>query len=171
MHGGKCDVRIVCLEHRLSFSTRVPVQSLTIANQRRTLTRILSPSSMWKTSAHLPRMVFEPTTLRSAISLTIRTPPLPANLKVLNFRQWNQSGFTNPFKIISSYQHFQIPHIYTTFLVCNATSQQWKSMRKSWSHVFCQQRVMIVLTAWWSLHYISTFWRPFTAYINRTILL
>ena len=26
-----------------------------------------------------------------------------------------------------------------------------------WSRVFCQERVMIALTAWWSLHYINHF--------------
>ena len=48
----------VCVEHRLSFSTRVPMQSLITANQRWTLTvtRILSPSSIWWNSAHLPWM-------------------------------------------------------------------------------------------------------------------
>ena len=52
----------------------------------------------------------EPTTSRLTICLTTRTPPLIANLKTLNFRQWNQSWFSNPLSIISSYQHFQIPH-------------------------------------------------------------
>ena len=138
----------MCQKHRLYFSTRVPVQSLITANQRRTLTSILSSRYMWKISAHLPWMGFEPTTFWSTISLTIRIPPLIAHFKVLNFRKWNQSGFSNPLKIISSYQHFQIPHVYTTCLACNATIQQllsWKSMRKSCSHVFCKQRVMIAL--------------------------
>ena len=159
----------VCRLHRLPFSTRITVQSLIIAKHRSTVTRILSPTSMWKTSAHLnhlPWLGFEPITFWSTISLTIRTPPLLVNLKVLNFRQWNQSGFSNPLKIISSYQHFQIPRVCATFMTCNATSQQmmrWKSMRKSWSHGFGQQQVMIPSTAWWSWHYLNTFWRTFTA--------
>ena len=62
-------VYVLCLEHRLSFSTRVPMQSLTTANQWRTLKLILSPSSMWKTSARLPWMGFEPTTYRSTICI------------------------------------------------------------------------------------------------------
>ena len=40
---GICDARVctvLCLAGRISFSTRVPVQSPTTANQRRTLTRI-----------------------------------------------------------------------------------------------------------------------------------
>ena len=97
-----------CLEHLPSFSTRVPVQSLITANHRRTLTRILSPNSMWKTPAHLMWMGFEPTTFDD--NLTIRILPLLANFTALNFRQWNLSGFSNPVKIISCCQHFQIPH-------------------------------------------------------------
>ena len=136
----------LCLEHRISFSTWVPVQSQSpiTANQQRTLlTRILSPSSIWKTSTHLPWMRFE-STIWSTISLTTRAPPLLAKLKALNFRQWNQSGFSDHLKIISSYRHFQIPCVYTTFLACSATDQQlsrWKSMKKSWSHLFCQHWV------------------------------
>ena len=51
---GICDSRVctvLCLAGRVSFSTRVPVQSLTTANQRRTYTRILSPISIWRTRA------------------------------------------------------------------------------------------------------------------------
>ena len=62
------------------------------------------------------------------------------------------------FEIISSYQYLQIQPVYKTFLVCKATSQQllhWKNMRKSWSHVFGQKRVMTAFTARWSLCYIN----------------
>ena len=58
------------------------------------------------------------------VCLTNRTPSLLANLKALNFRQWNQSGFSNPLQIISSYEHFKIQYVLTIFLVWNATSQQ-----------------------------------------------
>ena len=105
----------VCLEHRLFFSTRVPVQSLITANQRRTLTHVCL-SFMLKTSAHRRWMGFEPTTSWSTISLAIRTPPLLANFKALNFRQWT---LWRSFPVINI---FQIPHVCTTFLVCNATS-------------------------------------------------
>ena len=106
------------------------------------------------------------------LCLTTSTPPWLVNFQVLNFRQWNWSEFSNHFKIISSYQHFQIQHVDTTFLVCNATSQQlfsWKNMRKSWGDVFCQKRLMIAFTAWRSLCYRNTFCRTFTAYIERII--
>ena len=52
---GTCDARVrtVCVQHVgwVSFSTRAPAQALTTTNQRRTQTRILSPSSMWWTAA------------------------------------------------------------------------------------------------------------------------
>ena len=88
-----------------------------------------------------------------SLYLTNGTAPLIPNLKAFNFMQW----IVNHFKIISSNQPFQIPRVYITLLVCNATSQQllsWESTRKSWSHVFCQQRVIIALTAWWPLDYV-----------------
>ena len=44
----------LCLARRGSFSTGVPVQSLTTANQRRTLTRILSLCSIWWTRHRKP---------------------------------------------------------------------------------------------------------------------
>ena len=50
-HMGCSCVYCLCLAGRVSFSTRAPVQSLTTANHKRTLTRILSPSSMWRTPA------------------------------------------------------------------------------------------------------------------------
>ena len=55
---------------------------------------------------------FEPTTVWSTDSLTIRNPPLLANLKMLNLRQCNQSGFSNPLKTIASYKHSQVPQVY-----------------------------------------------------------
>ena len=41
----------LCPLGRVSFSTQAPVQSLTTVNQRSTLIRILSHSSMWRTLA------------------------------------------------------------------------------------------------------------------------
>ena len=52
-----CDARVctvLCLAGRVSFSTRVPVQSLTTANQRRTQIRILSSSSVEDPSHQKP---------------------------------------------------------------------------------------------------------------------
>ena len=46
------------LAGRVWFSTQAPVQSLTTANQRRTLTRILSTSSIWRTPAIESRYSF-----------------------------------------------------------------------------------------------------------------
>ena len=51
-------VYCLCLAGQVSFSTRAPVQSLTTVNQRRTETRILSPSSMWRTPATESRYSF-----------------------------------------------------------------------------------------------------------------
>ena len=169
----QCSDVHVCQEHRLYFSARVPVQSPICANQWRTLTRILSLSSMWSTPA--VDGIRTHNLWIDNLCLTTRTPPLLANLKGLNFRPRNHSGFSNYLKIIFSYQqllHFQIPHVYTKLFACKATLQQllsWKSMRKSWSNVFCKQRMMITFTAWWSLHYINAFWRTFTVYIQRMI--
>ena len=53
--GTFCSVYIVpgmyclCLARRVSISTRAPVQSLTIGNQTRTHTYIISHSSLWRT--------------------------------------------------------------------------------------------------------------------------
>ena len=101
MHGGICDVRvcIVCLEHLLSFSTRVLVQSLITANQRRTL--------YFKSQPYLEDLgrsavdgIRTHNILIDNLCLTTRTPPLIANLKALNFKQWHLYGFSNPLKII-----------------------------------------------------------------------
>ena len=51
-------VYCLCLAGRVSFSTRAPEQSLTTANQRRTWTRILSSSFMWRTPATESRYSF-----------------------------------------------------------------------------------------------------------------
>ena len=48
----------LCLAGPVSFSTRAHVQSLTTANQRRTYTRILSPSSLSRTPATESRYSF-----------------------------------------------------------------------------------------------------------------
>ena len=82
------DVRecILCLAHRLSFSTRVSVQYLSTATQQRILTRTLSPITMWKIFAYLMWMGFELTTSRLTICLTTSTPSLLTILNALNFR-------------------------------------------------------------------------------------
>ena len=135
----------VCLEHRLSISTRVPMQSLITSNQRRTLTRILSPSSMLKTSAHLPCVGFE-TTFWTTISVAIRTPLLLANLKAFTFRPLNQSECANPLKIISSYQHFEIPHVYKHYWLATLQVSSWCAGRAWGNH----EVAFSVNSEWWS---------------------
>ena len=82
--------------------------------------RVLSTGSMWKTSIHLPWMGIWTNISRSTICFTNRIPPLLANLKALNFQQW----ILKPFEYHFQLSPFPSPTCYTTFLVCNATSQQ-----------------------------------------------
>ena len=174
--GDICDVRlrIVCLEHTLSFSTRAPAQSLITANQRRTLYFKYQPCVEDLGSPAVDGLRTNNVVIDN-LYLIIKTQPLLANLKALNFKQrnhWNQSRFSNPLKIISRYQHLQILHFFYKIPGLQryqSATDALKVLRKSWSHVFCQQQLMIVLAAWWSLHYINTFWRTFTAYIERMI--
>ena len=51
-------VYCLCLAGQVLFSTRAPVKSLTTANEQRTYTRILSPSSMWRTPATESQYLF-----------------------------------------------------------------------------------------------------------------
>ena len=88
--------------------------------------------------------------------LAKRSPPLLENLKGISGK-----GISPDSKIrwrsFYIYQHFRIIYVYTTFLACNTTSQQLligNSMRKSWSHVFCQYRVMTALMIIESQKYI-----------------
>ena len=119
-----CDVRvcIAYLEHRLTFPTRVSVQSLTTANQWRTLICIFK-SQLYMKELRPPALDGIRINNFSIDNLTTRTPPIIWNLKGLNFRQWNRSGFLNLMKIISIYQHFQIPRLYNILGLQHYTSQ------------------------------------------------
>ena len=81
----------VCQEHRLSFSNRVPVTGV-ITDHRQSAKdtdTYYKSRPMWKTLAHLPWLGFEPiTSCRQSVLLLL------ANIKALNFKQLNQSGFS-----------------------------------------------------------------------------
>ena len=128
---------------------------------------------MWKPSVHLPWIGFEPTTSWSTICFLPvrlhRTLPIWKRLISGNEVRLDSQTIWRSFPVINiskSYMFIQDSS------ACNATSQQLmrcKSVRRSWSQVFCQQR------RWWSSswqlddHYINTFWRTVTAYIDRVI--
>ena len=149
-----CDVRVcmmcVCRTSAILFGPskayRCSHWSLSISKGQifyiLTLTRILGPSYVEDLGP--PAMMgFEPTTPWSTTSLTSRTPPLLANLKVHNFRQWHQSVFSNPWRSVSiSKSHMFIQHSWLAKLrISNCCAE------RTWGN---HEVTFSVNSEWWS---------------------
>ena len=151
-------------EYRLSFSPGVTVHSLTTVNQQKTPTSILSPSANGRPGPTCQECDSNTTSwvITCVLSLGLHCSlqnwkrPISGN-GISLYSHTQLSTFSNPaylYKIIGLQRY-------------RSSMLSWKSMRKSWSHVFCLQWVMIALTAWGSLHCIKTFWRTLISYIER----
>ena len=136
----------VCLEHRLSFSSRVQEQSLTTANQRRTLTYFKSWLYVKDLGPPVVDGIWTHNFWFDNLCLTNSNPPLVANLKALNwFQAMDSQTLWRSFPVINiSKSHVFIYHSWFATAISRQLLNR-KSMRKSWSHVFCQQRVMVAL--------------------------
>ena len=113
---------VLCLEHRLSFSTRVSVQSLANVNQQRTLTRILSTSCGRLRPTCLDGSRIHNFSIDNLCLIT-RTLPLLTKLKAINFMQWNQTRILKSFEDYFQLSTFPNPTCLYNILVL----QRYKS--------------------------------------------